>query len=196
MSEKIRNQIHFRIKPEEAVIIEQKASKAELSPSLYCKKMSLEGKVKAPLIDLQAARLLLPQISKIGANVNQIARSLNMGATVAPEAVEDIKTQLQGLVADIWAVILDGKKPKQEQPAQAVEPSIGFDFAEPEEEPEPENESITPVNMPQFTDVSAIPQEEQAKPLVCTSCGETISEKVYDYSMKFHGRPLCMRCQK
>ena len=92
-----------------------------MKPNTYAKKIALEGKVKAPLIDLQAARLILPQISKVGANVNQIARSLNMGASVAPEAVEDIKTQLQELMADIWAAILDGKKPKKKEEAAPVD---------------------------------------------------------------------------
>ena len=32
--------------------------------------------------------------------------------------------------------------------------------------------------------------------LFCSMCGKTIDQKVYDYSVKFCGEPLCRECQK
>ena len=32
--------------------------------------------------------------------------------------------------------------------------------------------------------------------LFCSMCGKTIDQKVYDYSVKFCGNPLCRECQK
>ena len=32
--------------------------------------------------------------------------------------------------------------------------------------------------------------------LFCAKCGKTIDQKVYDYSVKFCGEPLCRECQK
>lgn len=162
------NQIHYRLNAEEAAIIEKKAAEVGLKPNTYAKKIALEGKVKAPLIDLQAARLILPQISKVGANVNQIARSLNMGASVAPEAVEDIKTQLRELMADIWAAILDGKKPKKKEEAAAmdpVEPDQKNDDTQcsEEEHNETQENSDTPCNETEHT--------ESQESHICPGCG-------------------------
>ena len=185
-------QISFRVTEEEYTALGINAERAGLSIPAYVKKVGLKAKVRPQLIDKEVGRAIYPHIAKSGANLNQIARKLNQGQGIEPGEL-DKAMEGYNIVVD-W--LTSGAKPKKEQPAQADEPSIGFDFAEPEEEPEPENESITPVNMPQFTDVSAIPQEDQAKPLVCTSCGEAISEGVYDYSMKYHGRPLCISCQK
>ena len=38
-------------------------------------------------------------------------------------------------------------------------------------------------------------QKEKAQPLCCADCGMTISDKVWSYSAKKYGRPLCLRCQ-
>ena len=154
------NQIHYRLNEQEAAIIEKKASEAGLKPNTYAKKIALEGKVKAPLLDQEAAKILLPQISKIGANVNQIARSLNMGADVPLEAVEDIKTQLQEVMEAIWAAILDGKKPKKEKIEEAAPVN--------QEQTEQENNDI------QCSETEH--KEEQETPK-CPVCGETVNKK-------------------
>ncbi|MDD2979576.1 MAG: hypothetical protein PHN80_06335 [Hespellia sp.] len=45
---------------------------------------------------------------------------------------------------------------------------------------------------PQTT--QSAPQEQAG--YVCDSCGSTISEKVYEYSIDKFGRPLCVKCQR
>ena len=39
------------------------------------------------------------------------------------------------------------------------------------------------------------PVADKGKTLRCAHCGTTISDKVWNYSEKKYGRPLCMRCQ-
>ena len=107
---KARGQIHFRITPDEAAIIEQKAAEAGLSPTMYAKKQALEGKVKAPVITKDIGQLILPEISKIGSNINQIARKLNMGGFVLPSEFREVQAEFETL----WAYVLEGKKPKKQ----------------------------------------------------------------------------------
>ena len=40
------------------------------------------------------------------------------------------------------------------------------------------------------------PKEEKPAALVCAECGKDIDQRVYDWSMKKYGRPLCRGCQK
>lgn len=54
----------------------------------------------------------------------------------------------------------------------------------------PEHEMSQPVPPTQ-----PVPQEEQSG-YFCDECGTSINEKVYEYSLGKHGRPLCIKCQK
>lgn len=105
---KLRAQIHFRITPDEAKIIERKASEAGLSATMYSKKQALEGKVKSPVITIEIGKLILPELSKIGSNINQIARKLNQGNTVLPTEFLKVQSEFETL----WEYILEGKRPK------------------------------------------------------------------------------------
>ena len=69
---KVRGQIHFRITPEEAAIIEQKAEAVNLSPTMYAKKMAVLGKVKPQVIGKELGQAMLPHISHMGSNINQL----------------------------------------------------------------------------------------------------------------------------
>ena len=46
--------------------------------------------------------------------------------------------------------------------------------------------------------VKEVKKIQKADPLnlFCAKCGKTIDQKVYDYSVKFCGEPLCRECQK
>jgi hypothetical protein len=106
---KIRGQIHFRVTPEEAALIEKRAAEASLSPTMYAKKQALYGKVKAPVITKDIGQFILPEISKIGSNVNQIARKLNQGG----HPVISEFTEIQAEFETLWAYVLEGKKPEK-----------------------------------------------------------------------------------
>lgn len=106
---KARNQINFRVTDEEYAILVHKAEEAGLSPTMYAKKQAVNGKVKAPIITKDIGQLILPEISKIGSNVNQIARKLNQGGTPLLSEFKEIQAEFETL----WAYILEGKKPKK-----------------------------------------------------------------------------------
>lgn len=137
MAEK-RLQINYRVTPDEYAEIARKAAAVELSPSMYARKAAVEGKVKAPNIDRDAAREIVPQLAKIGANVNQIARRVNGGDTVTAADFEGLKAQFEAL----WDYLLDGKKPKFFIKEEKEKKSADADArpAEPEEPQETEKQ--------------------------------------------------------
>ena len=101
-------QINFRVDEKEYAILKARAEIANLSPSMYAKKQALEGKVKAPVITKDVGSLILPEISKIGSNVNQIARKLNQGDVPMASEFKEIRAEFETL----WTYVLEGKKPK------------------------------------------------------------------------------------
>lgn len=129
---KVRGQIHFRITPEEAAIIEQKAFAANLSPTMYAKKMAVLGKVKPQIMDKETGKAILPHLSHIGSNINQLAKVANSeGITLAMAAqLETVQNQFNAL----WELILEGKKPKKENVVIPVEQ----EQTEAKSEPKPE----------------------------------------------------------
>ena len=64
--------------------------------------------LKPRLITKDIGQLILPEISKIGSNVNQIARKLNQGGSPMLSEFKEIQAEFETL----WAYVLDGKKPK------------------------------------------------------------------------------------
>lgn len=40
------------------------------------------------------------------------------------------------------------------------------------------------------------PEEDRSRDFQCDKCGSIINEKVWDYSVKKYGRPLCYKCQR
>lgn len=112
---KVRGQIHFRITPEEAAIIEQKAAAVNLSPTMYAKKMAVQGKVKPQVISKDLGQAMLPHISHMGSNINQLAKRANGGGTVAAAELAEVKAEFEAL----WDLVLYGKKPHRSAPMSA-----------------------------------------------------------------------------
>lgn len=111
---KVRGQIHFRITPEEAAVIEQKAEAANLSPTMYAKKMAVLGKVKPQVIGKELGQSMLPIIGHMGSNINQLAKKANEGGTVAAAELAAVKAEFDKL----WDLVLYGKKPKHHKTAE------------------------------------------------------------------------------
>ena len=119
---KVRGQIHFRITPEEAAIIEQKAEAVNLSPTMYAKKMAVLGKVKPQVIGKELGQAMLPHISHMGSNINQLAKRANEGGTVAAAELAEVKAEFEQL----WDLVLYGKKPKpRKSEEQKLEEATG-----------------------------------------------------------------------
>ena len=108
-----RKQVNFRLSDEEAAKVELKAQAANLSVSGYCRIMAVEGKVKPQIMDKETGKDLLPHLSHIGSNINQLAKVANSegGITLAMAAqLETVQNQFNAL----WELLLEGKKPKRE----------------------------------------------------------------------------------
>lgn len=67
--------------------IEIAAAQAGISPAAYIRHMALTGRV---VVREQQREITLDraELSRIGSNLNQIARHLNAGRNVAPDAIE------------------------------------------------------------------------------------------------------------
>lgn len=114
-----RKQVNFRLSDEKAAKVELKAQAANLSVSGYCRIMAVEGKVKPQIMDKETGKALLPHLSHIGSNINQLAKVANSeGITLAMAAqLETVQNQFNAL----WELLLEGKKPKKEEVIIPVE---------------------------------------------------------------------------
>lgn len=99
---------------------------------------------------------------------------------------------------DVKEEVIDGD---EGNPAFAPDPTpddpADIDVTETPPAPSPQPESPKP----EAPSPAPAPQAQQAprtiaEDLQCDSCGTQISEKVWDYSIKQFGRPLCYNCQR
>ena len=90
-------QIKFRVTEEERALIEQKM---KLVPTrnmeAYLRKMAIDGYIIQ--IDHADIKAMTAEIQKIGVNINQIARRVNVTGSVYQEDIEEIN----GVLAEIW----------------------------------------------------------------------------------------------
>ena len=112
-----RIQINFRLTEIEDKRLKLNAYRAGLTPSMYAKKMAIEGKVKPQLIDPDEAKEITSQLAKIGSNVNQIAKKVNSGDIAEKKALVTIAESLN----ELWDYILFGKKPKDKKRTEKKE---------------------------------------------------------------------------
>lgn len=103
-------QINFRVTDEELAVLEMNAGRAGLKIPTFCKNAALAVKVRPQVISKELGQAMLPHISHMGSNLNQIAKKANTeGVTLEMAAqLEDIQNQLNAL----WDLVLYGKKPK------------------------------------------------------------------------------------
>ena len=102
--ERKTKQINFRLSPSEYLHVKEQADKLGVSVSTYCQVLSVKTKIKAPKIAVKDSRKIAYELSKIGGNVNQIAKKVNQGGgTVEIAALNSIKKGL----AEIWKQLDD-----------------------------------------------------------------------------------------
>ncbi len=96
--------IHFRVSEALFEVIAYCAEKCGLSISEYCRRAVLNQPIKKlPVIIhdekeiAQALRNIDANISRLGNNMNQIARHLNQGGTITQPVFEDIEQELTKL---------------------------------------------------------------------------------------------------
>ena len=96
--------IKYRVSRNEARRIEERAMEAGLSLSAYNRTLALEGAIiqPAPLAD----RELVHALSRIGNNLNQIARSVNISGELDPilaERLDGSLDQINGVIERLIA---------------------------------------------------------------------------------------------
>ena len=102
--ERKTKQVNFRLSPSEYLHVKEQADKLGVSVSTYCQVLSVKTKIKAPKIAVEDSRKIAYELSKIGGNVNQIAKKVNQGGgTVEIAALNSIKKWL----AEIWKQLDD-----------------------------------------------------------------------------------------
>lgn len=104
-------QINFRVTDEELMILEEYAGRAGLKLPAYCKAAALKIKVRPQIIDREIGKAILPQLSHIGGNINQLAKRANEGGTVAAAELAEVKAEME----KIWDYLLTGKKPEKQE---------------------------------------------------------------------------------
>ena len=90
-------QIKFRVTEEEYALIQEKMKLIPIrNMAAYLRKMAIDGYVIQ--IDHSDIKEMTAQIQKIGVNINQIARRINVTGSVYQEDIEEIK----GVLNEIW----------------------------------------------------------------------------------------------
>lgn len=107
MGDVVRRQVNFRLTEDELAIVEKNAQEANLTISKYCKCMSVEGKVKPQVINKEQGKIILAHISRMGSNINQIAKKVNEGDTVAAQELKRIQKDF----GQLFDYILHGRIP-------------------------------------------------------------------------------------
>ena len=111
MARTASKQINFRVTDEELSILELNAERAGLKIPALCKNAALSLKVRPQVIDKEIGKLILPHLSHIGSNINQLAKKANEGGTVAAVELAEVKAEFEKM----WDYVLSGKKPQTDE---------------------------------------------------------------------------------
>lgn len=94
-------QINFRVNEQEYQNLEQLAKSFGMSVSAFCKEKVKGTKMKAPRIDREGAIHIASELRKIGVNINQMAKHLNMGEKVSEGQINALQKEL----SNIWQLL-------------------------------------------------------------------------------------------
>lgn len=100
MDMKREHRVTIRLTDIEFSIIENAAEQAEMSISEYMRTQTMEGNVTARfeiVADVDEIKKLIGEFSKIGSNLNQIARYFNQGGIISSEMRNEIRKSLRDI---------------------------------------------------------------------------------------------------
>lgn len=83
-------QIIFRMSQGEAELLDKIVAKNKTTRQKYL----LQAALNAKYVSTDGIRLLLPELKRVGNNINQIARAANSGLQVNPDFVEEQQREL------------------------------------------------------------------------------------------------------
>ena len=100
------HQVNIRVNEAEYAKIQASARIMGFTVPKYCKHLVMQSKLKEPKLADEEYHKIIVDLSRIGNNINQIARQLNQSKSeVAEEEWLAVKEQLEGLdreVAEVW----------------------------------------------------------------------------------------------
>ena len=108
-------QVHFRCTIGEYEKAQKNAQRANLSVSLYARKMMVDGNVKAPVVSPEVGKVVFSQLGRIGGNINQIARAINSGNLQTDADTEMLLKKIIAGYDALFDFLLDGKKSKMKK---------------------------------------------------------------------------------
>ena len=96
--------LYVRLTPEEKKQIEEKmAQLGILNMSAYIRKMALDG--YCIRLDLSSIREKTNQISRIGNNVNQVAKRANETGSIYPDDIRELQKKFDEIIAAEKAIL-------------------------------------------------------------------------------------------
>ena len=97
-------QISFRVSESEYLKLKQSAETLNMSVPTFVKKKAQGSRLVAPKFDKETRQSIAKDLSKLGANANQIAKYCNQHQHEAPnyEALERNVRELRERLDDIW----------------------------------------------------------------------------------------------
>ena len=97
-------QISFRVSESEYLKLRQSAETLNMSVPAFVKKKAQGSRLVAPKFDKETRQSIAKDLSKLGANANQIAKYCNQHQHEAPnyEALERNVRELRERLDDIW----------------------------------------------------------------------------------------------
>lgn len=94
---KANAQVKIRLTEDELKQLKEKIAESGLSQQDYIKKAALGRKIQ----NTDGAKAILPEMKRIGNNLNQIAKHMNEGSYPVIETVEDNQKELK----EIWQLL-------------------------------------------------------------------------------------------
>ena len=158
-------QINFRVTNDEMEILKVNAELAGLTVPTYCKNTALKVKMKPPVIDKAVWKAILPHISHMGSNINQLAKKANEGGTVAAAELAEIKKEFESL----WDYVSTGKKPQKVEQTEIK--------AEPRQVPRETEKVAKQVDEELFEDVQKTEQPKKQETPICEYCKTPMEKK-------------------
>ena len=94
-------QLNVRLSDEEFQTLSEYAERVEISPAAYLRMQALDSPPprasRKPSINRELTARLIAELGKIGSNVNQIARAINMREHVSAEEIEAALSDLHAM---------------------------------------------------------------------------------------------------
>ena len=101
---KERKQISFRVSEDEYLKLQQSAETLNMSVPAFVKKKAQGSRLVAPKFDKETRQSIAKDLSKLGANANQIAKYCNQHQHETPnyEALERNISELRERLDEVW----------------------------------------------------------------------------------------------